>query len=65
MELWLRRYKNGELWIFEDHPGYYPNQTKEWLHEHGIHCFYIDESLFPEVTFENSPQKVELKLIKE
>ena len=25
---------------------------------------YLDENEFPEVTFENSPQEVELKLIK-
>lgn len=26
--------------------------------------FYIDDDMFPEVTFENSPQQVEIKLIK-
>ena len=25
----------------------------------------IDKELFPEVTFENSPQKIEIKLVKE
>lgn len=27
--------------------------------------YLIDSSLFPEVTFENSPQEVEIKLVKE
>ena len=32
----------------------------EWYHIGG--CFPIDSKDFPEVTFENSPQEVELKL---
>ena len=61
MKLWLKRFEDNELWIFEDHPGVFPD-SREWLIEHGIHCFPIDENLFSEITFENSPQIVEVKI---
>lgn len=35
------------------------NKPKHWSE-----LFELDESLFPEVTWENSPQEVELKLVK-
>lgn len=37
---------------------------KEYYNDDIAFHAYIDDKLFPEVTFENSPQEVELKLIK-
>ena len=59
MKLWIARDKDGYSQLFVEKPikknGYFekvPN-TK---------TFTISWLLFPEVTFENSPQEVELKL---
>ena len=74
MKLWIARDKDGSLSLYACKPieiggsfyvhtgferiGYDTSYVKGW---------YIDginRKLFPEVTFENSPQEVELKLIK-
>lgn len=68
MKLWIARDENGELWIFDKKPILVPKDESysygffdlckdgEWNNK-------LNASLFPEVTFENSPQEVELKLI--
>lgn len=61
MELWIARDKNGGLYLHFDKPTtdygkYYFTSTR---------AVVIKRELFPEVTFENSPQKVELKLVEE
>lgn len=38
--------------------------SKEYYNDDTSFHVYIDDKLFPEVTFENSPQEVELKLVK-
>ena len=64
MKFWIARDKDGSLWMYDDEPilrsensfGVKPNgETKP---AKPLHDWY-----FPEVTFENSPQEVELKLI--
>lgn len=57
MKLWIARDKNGALTLHESEP-YCPYNT--WHNSNQE--FYLDEDLFPEVTFENSPQQVEVKL---
>jgi hypothetical protein len=59
MKLWIARDKNGVLALFDDVP----------TQKNGIFYdpFYdvvlmLPKKEFPEVTFENSPQEVELKL---
>ena len=58
MKLWIARDEDGTLALHESEPycphGNWHNSNQEW---------YLNQSLFPEVTFENSPQQVELKLI--
>ncbi len=60
MELWIARGvgKDGRLTLHYGRPTYIAGKgwDKVWA--------YPDSSLFPEVTFENSPQRVEIKLIK-
>lgn len=60
MELWIARDKSGFVLLFESKPirkgnGFYSLEG---------HYYVLFGGLFPEVTFENSPQEVELKLIK-
>ena len=60
MELWIARDKNGTLKLWFNKP---VKQKYQFYNNDGF--FILDEKLFPEVTFENSPQKVKLELIKE
>ena len=59
MNFWIARDEIG-IGLFEIEPylredGYWDSDGK-W--------YEIDEKLFPEVTFENSPQEVEIKIIE-
>lgn len=68
MRYWIGRDKDGGLYLYN----YKPRKNEilerftcsikpdgEWSEE-----YELDSHLFPEVTFENSPQEVEIKLIK-
>jgi hypothetical protein len=60
MRLWIARNKSGALVLWFNKPvkqeeGYYSNDG----------FFVLDSTQFPEVTFDNSPQQVEIKLVKE
>lgn len=67
MEFWIARDKDGSLWKYDDEPvlrseksfGVKPNQNGKTKPAKPLQDWY-----FPEVTFENSPQMVEVKLIK-
>ena len=61
MKMWIARDKDGLLCLFEIKP--FLNINKDW--DSDDNYIVIDEILFPEVTFENSPQLVEVKLVKE
>lgn len=60
MKLWIARNSSGALFLFPEKPilmnGYNCWDGNEW--------YRINRGFFPEVTFENSPQEVELKLVK-
>lgn len=66
-KLWLSRNKSGTLVLWFNKP---VKQGDEWYNNDG---FFISDSVqdptfgevipFPEVTFENSPQQVEIKLL--
>lgn len=60
MKLWLARDLDGTLKLHESKP-YCPFNTWHNTNQE----FYLDNNLFPEVTYDNSPQEVELKLINE
>ena len=71
MKLWIARdICNISLKLFFEKP---VEQEGNWVVKHidkFNRMYYgnsisIDNSLFPEVTFENSPQLVEIKLVKE
>lgn len=62
MKLWIARDTDGYSQLYVEMPikknGYFDNvPNTKW--------FTISCHLFPEITFENSPQQVEIKLIKD
>ena len=66
MVLWIARHQDGSLWLHEEKPSLvYDEERRKWYYEKGGFLDFYDESLFPEVTFENSPKRVELKLVEE
>ena len=61
MEMWIARDKDGTLYISEEKPQLHIDYFDTEL---GTFYSEIPSGLFPEVTFENSPQMIELKLVK-
>lgn len=60
MKLWIARDEDGDLYLYEREP------IKEIDYYYSSYAsIKIDNNLFPEVTFENNPQEVELKLVKD
>ena len=66
-EYYIARDKDGLLWLFGSEPvkneidGIFMvnrNENGEWPEE-----YELKKEMFPEVTFENSPQRIELKLV--
>ena len=66
MKLWIARDKNNTLGIYDAKPELYCDDwgCEEWVvRGHYSQHIYLNNELFPEVTFENSPQMVEVKLV--
>lgn len=63
MKLWITRDCMG-LWVYTTNP-LFNSSKKEFESVDGNMLYINDDKLFPEVTFENSPQQVEIKLVKE
>ena len=61
MKLWIARDIDGGLYLFETKP--FLDPYNDW--DSDDNYWSIDEKQFPEVTFGNSPQEVELKLCSE
>lgn len=64
MKLWIARDTSKDLHLFKGKPN-----LEEWGNWKGWkgtrhEYFYLGRDFFPEVTFENSPKEVELKLIE-
>jgi hypothetical protein len=63
MKLWIARNTDDTLVLFQSKPILGSDFIwEELLNED---CMYIEEYLFPEVTWENSPKEIELKLVEE
>lgn len=56
MKLWIARFKNGELFLFRRKP----KREQSWWNE--IALVELGSEEFPEVTWENSPLQVEIKI---
>ena len=61
MKIWIARTKSGKLGLYQFKP-LYDNIYDLWICKHGV--LIVDKKRFSEVTFENSPQEIELKLVK-
>ena len=62
MKLWIAREPNGKIGLYKGAPRWCLGiMNYDW--NHGGFIGYLNSSNFPEVTFENSPQQVEIKLI--
>lgn len=60
MELWIARDKNGELYLHMDKP-----EIIENCFFSNYQAYRINGELFPQVTWENSPQRVRIELMEE
>lgn len=60
MKLWIARDGDGGLYLYPEEP------TKDAIYKNwsSYNWIGLELSLFPEVTFENSPQEVELVIKK-
>ena len=66
MKVYVARDKAGCIGLYRDAPTWRWNKLgtiEDWFD--GCFLTYILSENFPEVTFENSPQQVEIKLVKE
>lgn len=63
MKLWISRDANGTLVLSNQLP-YLPNKHCDFFfYGDNASIFYLDKKMFPEITIENSPQEIELKLV--
>lgn len=60
MNLWIARDKDGSLYLYRKKP--YKCRGL-FICDMG-NGMWLDKTQFPEVTFENSPREIELKLIE-
>ena len=63
MDFWIARNKDGELFIHNEEPIRMICE-KDYVFAGG-NALYVDKKLYPQVTFENSPQRVQLIIQKE
>lgn len=60
--MWLARDKSGLLCVFEDEP---KQNDKCFCSKLGYYISIRDNNIFPEITWENSPQRIEEVIRKE
>ena len=61
MKLYIARDEEGSLYLYDNLP---EKRNGYFMPDRGYNSIVLDDELFPEVTFENSPQEVEIKLTK-
>ena len=68
MKLWIARDQDGDLNLFDVKPqkeACFQGKDYLWVVPRGyMNQMTLKKESFPEVTFENSPQEVELKLVE-
>lgn len=62
MKLWIARDKNRTLTLFQEKPEL-SKYDPIWRDPYNRGHMIIDQYLFPEVTFENSPQQIQMVLM--
>ena len=60
MKLWIARDKDGLLTIYNEKPELHYGEY--WDGDYNTQVIDIPKEMFPEITFENSPQEVKIKL---
>ena len=66
MELWIARSEAGWLTLYQTKPHKEISMfTGSAYWNDGLESFKMDDRLFPKITFENSPQKIRLEIVKE
>lgn len=60
MRLWIARDSDGAIFLYDKKPA---KGRRGFNAKLFTHAFRISSSNFPEITFDNSPQQVEIKLI--
>ena len=66
MKLWIARDLNGDLCLYDKKPKLSEEVEGVWVcSQYGefVNVIVLPSEYFPEVTFENSPVQIELKLI--
>jgi hypothetical protein len=70
MKLWIARDEGGWLWLFDKKPVLRDKNVElcqlSWfdMAEDGVYNYRLGGyEIFPEITFENSPKEIELKLV--
>lgn len=61
ISMWLARDQNGRLYMYEQKP---MKSVYGFIRTDGKSCI-VAKGMFPEVTYENSPVQVEVKLIED
>lgn len=64
MKLWIARDEDGTLCVSNEKPRLSVSGNC-WLTSGDADNLFLNNELFPEVTIENSPQEVEIKLVNE
>ena len=66
MKVWIARAESGDLKLYQTEPRQEVSMLTGGIYWNDrLDSYKIDDRLFPEVTFENSPIEVELKLMRE
>ena len=68
MKIWIARDKDSNLCLYREKPSLlYDGDEFDMINKNGENILVgiLERSDFTEITFENSPQEVELKLINE
>lgn len=63
MKMWVARNKYGTINLYTINPTY--DESIDVWFGYDFEFIELNRLKFPEVTFENSPQQVEIKLVKE
>ena len=67
MKLWIARDLDGYLCLYGKKPKLSEEITGNWVcsqYDNFVNIIILPFEYFPEITFENSPQEIELKLVK-
>ena len=64
MKMWIARDEDGRLYLYPIKPYLIDNPFNDYWNNEDENWMQLREDSFPEVTFENSPMEVELKLIE-